>query len=157
PLGNALVLTAEDGLADTVRPRLDLMGGEPRRVWAIQAVKDGAKERLLNLQGDLGDLEKDIRDTDAMVVVIDPLSAYLGNADSFKDTEVRRALAPVASMAERTGVAIVAILHMSKDSERRAIYRALGSVAFSAAPRAVFAVGTDPDDENRRLFVPIKM
>jgi hypothetical protein len=90
-------------------------------------------------------------------VIVDPLSAYLGKADSYKDAEVRGVLAPLAELAERHHVAVVAILHLSKDAQRRALYRAQGSIAFVAAARAVFAVAADPDQPTRRLLTPIKM
>ena len=157
PRGSALILTAEDGLADTVRPRLDALGGDPRRVYALRSVLAGGREQPFSLARDLDTLERAIAETGAVLVGIDPLSAYLGQRiDSFKDDQVRSVLGPVAALAERTGVTIVGILHLTKDAERRAIYRALGSVAFTAAPRAVFAVGEHPDEPERRLLVPVK-
>jgi AAA domain len=154
PLGNALVLSAEDGLADTIRPRLDQFGGDPERVWAIQAVVHAGKERLFNLQSDLEVLEAAITETGASVVVIDPLSAYLGRTNTFKDSEVRALLAPLAAMAERTGVTVIGILHLTKDTERQAVHRALGSIALTAAPRAVFAVAMDSDSGGGVFFCP---
>lgn len=157
PLGNAILLTAEDGLADTVRPRLDRLGGDPARVWVLEAIVQGTTQRPFNLGADLEALEREIAKTGACVVVIDPLSAYLGKADSWKDAEVRGLLGPLAALAERTGVAVAGILHLTKDDQRRAIHRALGSVAFTAAARAVFVVAKDREDEDRRLFVPVKL
>jgi hypothetical protein len=151
-----LILSAEDGLADTIRPRLDRLKGDPGRVIFVESVTDGGREGPLTLAKDLDLLEHAITETGALLVAIDPLSAYLGKLDSFKDDQVRGLLGPVAAMAERTGVAIVGILHLTKDSERQAIHRALGSVAFAAAARAVFAVGADPDDKERRFFTSVK-
>jgi Bifunctional DNA primase/polymerase, N-terminal/AAA domain/Primase C terminal 1 (PriCT-1) len=158
PLGNALLLSAEDGIADTLRPRVDQLGGDAERVWVLKAVRGGpGGERLFNIEQDIRALEEVIKEHRIEIVTIDPVSAYLGKVDSFRDSDVRRVLAPLVEMAERTGVAILGILHLTKDSERRAIYRALGSIAFTAAPRAVFAVSKDNDDERRRFFLPVKL
>jgi hypothetical protein len=94
--------------------------------------------------------------TSAVLVVIDPLSAYLGGTDSYKDAEVRSLLAPLAALAERHAVSVLAVMHLTKDSQRRAIHRAGGSVGFVGAARVVLAVGKDPDDDARRLLVPVK-
>lgn len=157
PLGDVILLSAEDGVADTIRPRLDALEGDPARVAVLTAVRnaDGI-ERGFCLTADLPALEDALDRTRGALVVIDPLSAYLGDRDSYKDAEVRALLAPVAALAERKGVAILAVMHPGKDSQRRAIHRALGAVAFVAAARIVLAAGKDRDDEARRLLAPVK-
>ncbi len=163
PKGKVILLTAEDGLADTVRPRLDAMGGNPAYVVALKGVRrkgahgSGITEWGLNLAKDINEIEAAIEETGAIMVGIDPLSAYLGRTDSYKDAEVRGLLAPLAALAERRNVAVVGIMHLSKDSQRRALYRAQGSLAFVAAARAVFVVTTDQDNPDRRLFLPLKL
>lgn len=109
-----------------------------------------------SLASDLPEIEAVIARTGAMLVNIDPLSAYLGGRDSYKDAEIRALLAPLAALAARTGVAIVGVMHLTKDQQRRAIHRALGSVAFVAASRIVLAVAQDPEGQERRLFAPVK-
>lgn len=157
PVGNIVLLTAEDGLADTVRPRFDRLGGDPRAVSVLRAIKHDGAERPFSLTRDLPALEAAITGTGAVLVVVDPLSAFLGGTDSYKDSEVRGVLAPLAGLAERHGVAVVSILHMSKDAQRRALYRAQGSIAFVAAARSVFAVAEDPEESGRRFLVPVKV
>lgn len=159
PSGSVLILTAEDGLADTVRPRLDAMEGDPSRVFVLTGVRTlgDPAPGYFQLTTDLSHLEHAITEHSAVLVVIDPLSAYLGDKDSYKDAEVRRVLGPLAMMAERTGVAVVGIMHLNKNEQRKALYRALNSIAFVAAARAVFAVAEDPDTEGRVLFLPLKM
>ena len=162
PKGKVILLTAEDGLADTVRPRLDTMGGDPASVVALKGVRrrgsnDSLTEAGLNLARDIQEMEAAIVGTGAIMVGIDPLSAYLGKTDSYKDAEVRGLLAPLAALAERRNVAVVGIMHLSKDSQRRALYRAQGSLAFVAAARAVFVVTADQDNPDRRLFLPLKL
>ncbi len=88
-------------------------------------------------------------------MVIDPISAYLPGIDSHKNAEVRAVLAPLAEVAAKHDVAVVAVTHLRKGAGA-AMYRAMGSLAFVAAARAVFAVAKDRSDPVRRLMVPIK-
>ncbi len=161
---SVVLLSAEDDLADTIRPRLDAAGADPARVVAIQAVRrtyaDGqTQDDYFDLTTDLLALEAAITQTsDCRAVIIDPLTAYLGKTDSHKNAEVRAILAKLFELAARHGVAVLAVSHLNKASTLPAIYRAMGSLAFVAAARAVWAVVRDANDESgrRRLFVPIK-
>ncbi|QPD04919.1 MAG: hypothetical protein Nkreftii_002693 [Candidatus Nitrospira kreftii] len=154
--GNVIILSAEDGAADTIRPRIDRFHGDPSRIYLLQAVKQQGKDRPFNLADDLHHLEQAVRQTQAALVLIDPLSAYLGKTDSFTDAEVRGVLGPVSALAERCDVAILGIMHLNKNSSSRALYRASGSIAFVAAARIVLLVARDPEDENRRFLTPLK-
>jgi hypothetical protein len=96
---------------------------------------------------------------DVMLIDIDPISSYMGRADSHKNSEVRGVLEPVSKMAERTGSAVLSITHFSKAGSAngaKAMHRFIGSIAFTAAARFAFAVMADPDDEDRRLFLHVK-
>ena len=90
------------------------------------------------------------------LVVIDPISAYLGKTDSYKDAEVRGLLAPLLSLIAKHQTGLLTVAHLSKDAQRAALHRPGGSVAFVAAARLVFAVATDPSDETRRIMAPLK-
>jgi putative DNA primase/helicase len=158
PLGRAIILSAEDDAADTIIPRLIAAGADLSRVDIISAVRNetGAR-RTFNLQADLALLEQYIEaKKDVRVVKIDPISSYMGAVDSHKNTDVRSVLEAVGEMAARHHVAILGITHFSKGAGQRAINAFIGSIAFIAAARAAFAVMKDPDDENRRLFLPVK-
>jgi len=157
PRGDVILLTAEDGLSDTVRPRLDAMGGDPARAHVLKAIRTGDRERGVDLSLDLPHLEAVLKATGAILVVIDPVSAYLGKTDSWRDADVRAVLAPLAALAERTGGAVVGIMHLTKDRQRQALYRAQGNISFVAAARAVFAVAEDREDPERRLLLPVKL
>ena len=88
---------------------------------------------------------------------MDPVSAYLGTRiNSYKDTEVRAVLAPVAALAEEIGAAVVGVMHLNKDQQKAAIYRTGGSIGFVGAARSVLAVAKDPDDADHRLLTPVK-
>jgi hypothetical protein len=81
----------------------------------------------------------------------------MGQTDSHVNAEVRAVLVPLAKLAERHGVAVLCISHLTKRSQGlKAVYRSQGSLAFLAAARAAWAVALDPDDESRRLFLPVK-
>ncbi|MCC7086567.1 MAG: AAA family ATPase [Pirellulales bacterium] len=162
PHGGVVVLTCEDGLADTIRPRLDAAGADVRRIIALQGVAatddEGSYQRGVDLSRDLSTVEAAIDFApDCRLLIVDPFPAFLGKTDSHKNAEVRSVIAPLAELAERRQFAVLGITHLSK-SERQAIYRCMGSLAFAAAARAVWAVTKDARDEEkrRRLFLPIK-
>jgi putative DNA primase/helicase len=157
PLGNAIILSAEDGIADTIVPRLHAAGANCERAFIVSAVRNNDRLRTFNLQADLILLEQTLdRIGDVRLVVIDPISSYMGAIDSHKNTDVRAVLEAVGEMAERRHIAIVGITHFSKGAGQRAINAFMGSVAFIAAARAAFAVMKDSSDETRHLFLPVK-
>jgi putative DNA primase/helicase len=162
PIGSVIILSAEDGEADTIVPRLLAAGADLGRVHIISAVRTdaGVGRRGFNLQADLELLENKIAEIgDVVLIVIDPVSSYLGKTDSHKNSEVRGVLEPLSAMAERTRVAVLSITHFSKagvGAATKALHRFIGSIAFVGAPRAAFAVIEDTDDRDRRLFLHAK-
>ena len=85
------------------------------------------------------------------LLVCDPVGAFLAGKDSHKDAEVRELLAPLKDVAERHGIAVLLIAHLNKAQGLDAIYRVVGSIAFTAAVRALHILAPDPDDEGRLL------
>ncbi len=162
PAGGVVLLSAEDDVADTIRPRLDAAGADVARIAALQAVRavggNGRESsRSFDLSRDLPALEEAIRNVDGCrLVVIDPITAYLGGVDSHKNANIRGLLAPLAMLAATHRVAVVAVTHLNKSGGGPAIYRTMGSLAFAAAARAAWAVSKDRDDPKRRLLLPIK-
>ncbi len=156
--GSVLLLTAEDGLADTVRPRADAAGADVSKLIILDGVKDHGEKRLFSIGEHIPILETIIKERpDLALVVIDPISAYLGDLDSHKNAEIRGALAPLSALAEDLNVSIVCVSHLNKSTGgEKAIYRITGSLSFVAAARACWGVITDPDDPDRRLLVPVK-
>jgi RecA-family ATPase len=132
----AVVLaSAEDGLADTIRPRLELAGADLTRVAVIEAVElPEGRTAPLELPGDLEALEAVVRDVRARLVTIDPLVAFLaGTVNANRDQDVRRALHPVKDMAERTGAAILVVRHLRKAATDSAVQRGGGSIGIIGA------------------------
>lgn len=155
--GEAAILTCEDGAADTLRPRLDAAGADVSKVHHIDGIcsSDG-KPHFLSLAshlpavGEWLSLHPEVR-----LLVVDPISAFMGEGDSHKNAEVRAVLGPLAELAERHRLAVLGITHLSK-GQAKAINRIIGSIAFVAAARAAWLIGEDPDDVERRLLLPVK-
>lgn len=159
--GDVIMLSCEDDLADTIRPRLEAAGADLRRVHVISAVAgEGGRRRGFNLGDDVAKLEEALEElgTRAKVIVIDPITAYMPKGiDSDKATAVRDALNPVQDLAARFGVAIICVSHPPKGAAAgKAINAVIGSQAYVAATRATWFVTKDPDDESRRLMLQVK-
>jgi putative DNA primase/helicase len=156
-LGNVVILSAEDGHADTLRPRLDAADADVSRVHALTAVtgEDGAR-RTFDLAADLAALEEAVIAIGAVrLIIVDPITSYMGRIDSHRTTDVRRVLEPLADFGERLGVAVLTISHPPKAAPARALHAVTGSYAYVAAARMVFLVAEEPET-NRRLLLPIK-
>ena len=164
PVGSVVMFNCEDDIADTVLPRLNRAGGDPSRVIALQGVstidnKTGERrQRGFSLDVDLPKLIDVLEvNRDVRLVVIDPVSAYCGATDSHKNADIRAMLAPMADMASKYRVSVVMVTHLAKGSGGKAVYRAMGSLAFAAAARAVWHVGKDREDDKRRLILMAKI
>lgn len=162
PKAGVVLLNAEDGLADTIRPRLDAAGGDPSKVLALAEIPDEEapdQDRILSIPEDLDVIEEGIERVDAALVVIDPLMAFLsGEANSHKDQDSRRALAPLKSLAERTAAAIVLVRHLNKTGGGNPLYRGGGSIGIIGAARSGLVIAADPSDpqEKRRVLAASK-
>lgn len=150
PPMNIIYQTAEDGLADTVKPRLTALGADCSKVLVIDE-----SERELTLSDRR--LAQAIQETDAGLFVLDPIQAYLGDGvDMHRANEVRPVLKCVAAMAERTGCAVILIGHMNKAQGLKSGYRGLGSIDFRAAARSVLVVGRLKEDPTVRIVAQDK-
>ena len=144
---NMIFQTAEDGLGDTVKPRLVSSGADLKRVLVI----DDA-ENPLSLADDR--IEKAIRENNVKLMVIDPLQAFLGaNVDMNRANEVRSVFRKLADIAQSTGCAIVMIGHLNKASGTQSAYRGLGSIDIAAVVRSILFVGKVKDDPTTRVIV----
>jgi hypothetical protein len=155
-VGNTIILSAEDGEKDTIKPRLEAARADCQRVIIPPLeLSDG---RFLTLPDHTKALERANRATAASLVIVDPLSAFMNpKLNSNRDEDVRQALTPLRSTAERTGAAIIVIRHLTKGSGgTNPIYRSGGSIGIIGAARAGHLVARDPIDDKVRLFVPYK-
>ena len=159
PTGSVLLLTAEDDFADTVRPRLEALGADCDRILGIAAVPgDNPQDvpRALALSRDLARLRNLLAAVpDCRLIVIDPISAYLGSTNEHSNADIQSLLLGLTTLARERDLAVLVVSHLRK-KEGAAIYRTMGSLAFVAASRAVWAICKDPDNEQKRLFVPVK-
>lgn len=147
---NVIYQTAEDGLADTVKPRLEDAGADCTRVMVIDD-----SEESLSMQDNR--LERAIEQTGAKLLILDPIQAYLGDkVDMHRANETRDVTKKLAALAERTGCAVVLIGHMNKGSGAKAAYRGIGSIDFFAIARSVLLVARVPDNPDIRAVAQIK-
>src|SRR2546428_2347172 len=101
--------------------------------------------------------EQAIKQTNALLVVLDPLMAVLGHRiDSSRDQDIREVFTPLTQLAERTGCAILIIRHLNKGASENALYRGAGSIGIIAAARIGLLVTQDPHDEHKRILATTK-
>ncbi len=139
----------EDDPGDTIRPRLDAAATDAQRVYVLDHVR--------TFPDDLESLESEIRRLSLGLVVIDPIMSFLsGKNDSHRDQDVRRALTPLVELAQRTGCAVLAVMHLNKKLGGPAIYRAGGSIGFIGIARTAMLLAKDPDDRKHRVLAQVK-
>ena len=146
-----LMLIAEDDPADTIKPRLIGAGADVSKVKFVRAVeiRQNAKkvERMLALDTDIGLLEGALMENRKIgLVVIDPITNYLGKADMNREQEVRRVLTPIRELAERVSVTVIGLAHFNKRSDVSALHRVGGASAMGGVPRAVWLFVKDQQD-----------
>lgn len=161
--GDVLIFTAEDGIDDTVKPRVLAAGGDPDAVHFVETVRPGRGDDRSFTLNDAKLLAHELavraeQGRPVRLVTIDPLVAFLGPHDTHVDAAVRQALTPLALLAEELRVTVICVMHLNKSAQMHAIYRTGGSIAFVAQARAVFAVTPDTEPGSKaRLFLPVKM
>lgn len=147
---NVIYQTAEDGLGDTIKPRLLSAGADCSRVMVI----DDNNQALTMMDARL---EEAIIKTKARLVVLDPIQGFLGAAvDMHRANEIRPLMKRIAVLAEKYHCAIILIGHMNKNSNGKSSYRGLGSIVFQAAARSVLIVGRIKDEPEIRVVCHVK-
>ncbi len=147
---NVIYQSAEDGLADTVKPRLELAGADCERILVIDE-----KEKSLSMVDER--LEKAIVQTKTRMLILDPIQAYLGGGMNMnRANEARDMTKKLGALAEKYQCAIVLIGHMNKAAGNKAVYRGMGSIDFFAVARSVLLVGRVEGEPNIRAVVQIK-
>lgn len=156
PRGSVIMIGCEDDAGDTVVPRLLAAGADLQRVhildWAVDA--KSRQRRHFDVQGHIDQLMELVRRLgDARLIVIDPITAYMGRADTHVTADVRGALAPLQTGAAELGAAVLLISHLTKAVDGTAMARVTGSGAFVALSRSAYLAGYDPSDETRQRRV----
>lgn len=147
---NVIYQTAEDGLGDTIKPRLLAAGADCSKVLVI----DDTDQPLT--MADIR-LEEAIIQTKARMVVLDPIQGFLGaEVDMHRANEIRPLMKRIAVLAEKYHCAIILIGHMNKNSNGKSSYRGLGSIDFQAAARSVLIVGRIKDEPEIRVVCHVK-
>jgi putative DNA primase/helicase len=161
-LGDVIYISAEDGAADTIRPRLEAAGADLDRVHLVEAVKDDLGLRPFSLVCDLGRLDQSLEAIcKPRLVIIDHINACFSSTDvrPFNPnsvTQVRALVRRLEALAAKHRVAIVSVTHFTKAKRGSALSRVTGSFAFVAAARSVFTIVPKKDDPDWRVFAPAK-
>jgi hypothetical protein len=155
--GPSLLLSAEDDLEDTVRPRLEAAGADLSLVHHFSAVESGLGLRSPVLPEDLGVLAATVKEQAIRLVILDPFFAYLGEGlDTSRDHDMRRVLFALGQLAAQADCAIVLVRHLNKGNSSKAVYRGGGSIGITAAARTVLLVAADPYDNETRVVAVAK-
>ena len=155
-------MTAEDGLADTLRPRLDSCGADVSRIYVITGQvarnpESGQEEGVPIWLSNVETLRVALKEIRPVLLVVDPLQGFLGaSVDMHRANEVRPILTGIAKLAEEFGCAILLIRHLGKSQQDRAVYRGLGSIDFAAAARSILLAGQDPKNPKNLVLAHSK-
>lgn len=150
-----VLLSAEDDLARVIRPRLDATGADLERVAVVRMWASVSEQREPTLSPkDLVEVERNVLELGALLVVVDPLMAYLPqDVDAHRDQDVRRVLSALRGLAERTGAAVVVVRHLNKAPGASPLYRGGGSIGIVAAARSGLLLAAEPGDSTNSVRV----
>lgn len=141
----SIYLNAEDGLSDTIKPRLEMLKANCEKIYSIDELEDP-----LSMQDER--IEAAIVRTNARLVILDPIQAYLGaDVDMHRANEVRPVLKHLGSLAEKYNCAIVLIGHMNKGNSK-ALYKGVGSIDFAAFARSILTIGRIKNEDIRAIM-----
>ena len=150
PLGKVLLMSAEDGLADTIKPRLDKMNADLCKIFAPKEIFTLDEKGFLLL-------EKLVETEKPILVIIDPLMPFLAaKADSNKASDMRPFFKSLARIAQKFNCAIVITRHLSKNTDQNGVSRGLGSIDIAAAVRSILQVSNDMDNKEIKIVTHVK-
>lgn len=148
-----IVAATEDSWEHTIVPRLMGAGADLDRIYRVDVTTSDGTPTGMVLPRDLRAVERAVASVNAGLILLDPLMSRLDEGlDTHKDADVRRALEPLVALADRTGCAIVGLIHVNKGHGNDPLTLLMGSRAFSAVARAVLFIMRDPDDDDTRLL-----
>ncbi|MFL5654464.1 MAG: AAA family ATPase [Ktedonobacteraceae bacterium] len=161
--GSVILIAPEDGVMDAIKPRFDAAGGDPSHMHLLPYVTihntrtDRTRVSVLTLPNHLPFLAANIKDTHAVLVIIDPLTAVLApGSNPASDQNIRQILIPLAILAKETGCSILIVYHHNKGSFDNLLDRSGGEMGFLAAHRTGLLVFQDLFDEDTRILTTTK-
>lgn len=150
---DVVYMTKEDGIGDTLRPRLDALGADATRVHVFAGADDGRDVSLADIDV-IGDA---VTRTGAGLVVVDPLQSWLGSrVDAHRSNQTRPLLDALGALCARHRCACLVIAHTAKNRGGRPVTAALGSIDFAGAARIMLVAGSDPEDRTRSVLAAAK-
>jgi RecA-family ATPase len=154
--GKVAIMSAEDSAEDTIKARLEVAGADMAKIIELTHTECHGEDRPIEIPKDLKFIEQILGDNQTKLWIIDPLMAFLFGADANKDQEIRRVLHKISQIAERVRCAPIAMRHLNKSNNTKAIYRGNSSIGVIGHARVGLIVGKDPDDENKRILAQQK-
>jgi putative DNA primase/helicase len=150
--GSVILMSAEDDPARTIIPRLNAAGADLLKIHILESViLANGSESLPSLRADVDAITEATNGLgDCRLIVVDPVSAYLNGVDDNRNTALRGVLTPLKTLAERLGVAVVLVSHLTKGASANSKHRVMGSIAYVGACRANHLFVADPHDPTGR-------
>ena len=172
PKGKVLILSAEDDPETTLRPRLEAAGADVSKVLLFESVitrtESTTKSRLAQLDADISVIKDAVEnDSEIKLIIIDPISSFLGKANMIKETEVREVLQPLVQLSANKKLSVIMVAHFNKGSHETAMNKVGGAKAIVGQGRAAWVCcreakpkttpdGSSPVEDDRRLFLKLK-
>ncbi len=153
--GGVVILSAEDDLEDTIRPRLDAAGADSSRVVCLAGVRATTGRAVSPSLSDLDAIEEAVTLVGAKLVVVDTLTDFFGSQSLLNPQAVRSVLLPLIALAKRKDFAIICIRHFTKTG-KTLMSKGAGSTAIAAVSRSGLFVVKDPNDDTRRVLASYK-
>lgn len=156
---SVILLNIEDDLEDTILPRFRLAGGDKSKLYYVKGTRitldqSESLERSMSLEADMHHLVQLARSVpDLGVVIVDPVTNYLGGKKMIVEEDMRGLLTPLASLAAELGIVAITVGHFNRREKGTDPHRMMGAAAFSGVARAVYAFGPDPDEESKYCHV----
>ena len=152
--GSVLIFNDEDP-PERIRERLAAHGADMSKISIVSSV--GKKKDYFDITKHRDFLENTLIElSDCRLLILDPITAYLGNVNANSNNEVRAALGPLSALAAKHNVTVIMVNHLNKKADLKHIHRGLGSTAFTAVARSVWVITRDADDKDLRIFSPVK-
>ena len=148
--GNVILQNAEDGISDTILHRLEKHGANQNNIYHINE-----KTKILKIQ-DIDRIRAIMEELQPILIIVDPIQAFMGDADSNRQSDVRGALEPLRDLAQEFDCAIVMVMHFNKEEDKKAINRVNGSKDYINASRSCLTIIKNPANDQERLVVPFK-